>query len=128
MQPTNLKELEWLHDCVLLHVVYDIPSNAGWSIKLAMRCPADLGYAPWEGKTLTVTAIDVATSTHVVHGVAGQETIDAIRPGISAALRESTMEGRRMGIRFPDLEFTVCFHSGSAIQVICQKLQVDVTG
>jgi len=91
-----------------------------------MRCPTDLGYAPWEGKNLVLAAIDVAVSKHVVCRVAGPETIDALRPGISGDLRESTMAARQMGMRFPNLEFTICFHSGSSLEVICQELQVDI--
>src|SRR5215211_4184530 len=101
MQSTTLEELEWLHDCALLSVMYDTSSEAGQSIRLTMRCPVDLGYAPWAGKNLVLAAIDVAMSNHVVCGVAGPETVDAVRPGISAAVRESTMEARRMGVRFP---------------------------
>jgi hypothetical protein len=126
MQPTTLKELGWIHDCALLSILYDTSSDAGQSIRLTMRCPTDLGYAPWEGKNLVLAAIDVAMSKHVVCGVAGPETIDAVRPGISAAVRESTMEARRMGVRFPSLEFTISLHSGSALEVICQELQVEV--
>ena len=126
MQSTTLKELEWLHDCALLSVLYDSSRAAGQSIRLTMRCPTDLGYAPWQGKNLVLAAIDVAVSKHVVCGVAAPETIDAVRPGISAAVRESTMEARRMGVRFPNLEFTISLHSGSSLEVICQELQVDI--
>src|SRR4051812_6969739 len=105
MQPTTLKELEWLHDCAVLSIMFEA-SSTGRSIRLTLRSPADLGYTPWEGKNLVLAAIDVAVSKHVVWGIAGLETIDAVRPGISPVTRESTMEARRMGVRFPNLEFT----------------------
>ena len=126
MQSTTLKELEWIHDCALLGVLYDASSDAGRSIKLTMRCPTDLGFAPWEGKNLQLVAVDIALMKLIVCGVAGPETIDAIRPGISKTVQESTMDARRMGVRFPRLEFTISFHSGSALEVICKDLQVDV--
>jgi hypothetical protein len=127
MQATTLKELEWIHDCALLGVLYDTSSDAGQSIRLTMRCPTDLGYAPWAGKTLVLAAIDVAMSKHIVCGVAGPETIDAVRPDISVAVRESTMEARRMGVHFPNLKFTIRLHSGSALEIICRELHVDVS-
>lgn len=126
MQLTTLKELAWLHDCVLLSVLYDISSNSGRSISLTMRCPRDLGYAPWEDRGLVLVAIDVAVSKHVVCGFGRPETIDAVRPGISADVRESTMAARRMGVRLPSLEFTISLHSGSALEVVCQELQLEV--
>jgi hypothetical protein len=127
MQPTTFEELEWIHDCTVLSLFFDTSSDAGRSIALTMRCPTDLGYAPWEGKKLVLAAIDVALSKHVLRGaVAGPETIDAIRAGVSTALRESTMKARQIGVRFPNLEFSISFHSGSSLEVICRELQVDV--
>jgi hypothetical protein len=126
MQPTTLKELEWIHDCVLTSLLYDISNDAGRSLKLTMRCPEDLGYAPWNGKTLVLTAIDVAIGSFFVCSVEGPETIDAVRAGISSTVRESTTAARRMGARFPNLEFSVSFHSGSELEIICQEIQIDV--
>ncbi len=126
MQPTTLKELEWIHDCTLITVVYDASNDTSQSIKLTMRCPHDLGYSPWQGKTIQLVAVDVALVKYLVFGVAGAETIDAVRSGISKEAQESTLEARRMGVRFPSMECTICFHSGSVLEVICQELQVDV--
>jgi hypothetical protein len=64
MQPATLKELEWLHDCDLLSVLYDTSGEPGQSIRLRMRCPADLGYTPWDGRILVLVAIDVAAAKH----------------------------------------------------------------
>lgn len=115
-----------MHDCTLLSVFCDTSSDAGRSITLTMRCPTDLGYAPWEGKKLVLAAIDVAVSKHVLWGVAGPETIDAVRAGVSTGVRESIVEVRRTGVRFPNLELTISFHSGSALEVVCRELQVEV--
>jgi hypothetical protein len=125
MQSTTLTELEWVHDCTLLGVIYDTLSDAGRSITLTMRCPTDLGYPAWEGKDLVLTAIDVAVSKHVLWGVAGPETIDAVRSGVSTSLRESTEEVRRAGGRFPSLEVTISFHSGSSLEVVCRELRIE---
>jgi hypothetical protein len=91
-----------------------------------MRCPADLGYTPWDGRILVLVAIDVAAAKHIIHGVAGAETVDTVRPGISAGVRESTMAARQMGIRFPSLEFTISLHSGSSLEIICDGIQVEL--
>jgi len=123
---TLITELNWIHDCTVLSIMYRPSSGQLPSIRLAIRCPNDLGYAPWEGKDLTLVAIDVAMSKHVVCGVGGPETVDAIRPGISAALRDDTMEAKRMGVHFPPLEFTISFHTGSALEIICRELGVEV--
>ena len=127
MVPTTLKELGWLHDSVVLSVSYDASQAAGRLVKLAIRCHPDCGHAPWAGKNLSIAAVNVAVLKHVLWGwVTEPETIDSIRPGVSRAVEESTVESKRMGLLFPDLAFTVIFHSGSFLEVICQTLQVDI--
>lgn len=70
MRQTTVEELAWIHDSTLRDILYDFGQDARF-IRLRMRCPADLGYAPWEGKDLVLVAIDVVMSQHVVWGVAG---------------------------------------------------------
>jgi hypothetical protein len=126
MRTTTLQELAWLHDCVLMSVLYDATSDADRSIGLMIRCPSDLGYAPWNGRELTVVAVDVAMLRHIAWGVAGPETIDAVRPGISESARESTQGARQSGVRFPDIELTIAMQSGSSLELICRELEVKV--
>jgi hypothetical protein len=125
MQSTTLKELRWIHDCILHSITYDASSGSGRSIRIAMRCPPDLGYAPWEGKNLVLVAIDVALSKHFVRGVGGPEIVDAIRSDVSADVQESMVQAMKLGARFPNLVFTMTFHSGSMLEVVCQDLQIE---
>lgn len=128
MQTITVTELAWLHDCVLLNVVYDASSDAGRIVKWMIRCPEDLGYTPWQGRDLVLIAVDVAMLRHLAWGVAGRETVDAIRPGISDAAQESTMDAREAGVRFPEIEFTMVMHSGSSMEVICSKIEIGTHG
>jgi hypothetical protein len=124
MQTVTLSELAWMHDCVLINIVYDASNDAGRNVTWTMRCPDDLGYASWEGKTIELTAVDVTMLRHFAWGVTGKETINAIRPGISDAAKDSTMDARNAGVCFPDVEFTMDMHTGSFVEVICSKLQI----
>jgi hypothetical protein len=127
MRSVTLKEIEWLHDCVLLGMSFDTSANGERLVTIRIRCPADLGYSLWDGKTLLLMATDVAFSRHVVWGyVAGPEVVDAIRPGVSDAVQESTIEARLRGAHFPKTEFTMTFVSGSVLEIICDSLQIDV--
>jgi hypothetical protein len=123
MQTTTLDELKWMHDCTVQHVVYDASGDAARSVKIAMYCPLDLGYEPWAGKKVTLVAGRVAFARHLVWGVAGAETVDAIRPGISDSTRQSVDEAKRLGACFPGLEFTVSCHSGSTLEIICHSVE-----
>src|SRR5580658_3324914 len=115
MQSISMDELRWIHDCTLLKMVYDASSDAGRSVTLIMRCPRDLGYEPWNGKNLTLIATKVAMANQLIWGTGGVETIDAIRPGISDVMRRSIDEAQKMGARFPELELSISFHSGSTL-------------
>ena len=120
-----LKELEWIHDCVLSDVRYDASDKSSRSVVLTINCPTDLGYAPWEGRVLVLTAVDVAAFRYMAWGIAGgEETIAAIRPGISNVLRESTTEAKQSGVCFPCLEVTVVFNSGSLLELICRNIEI----
>jgi hypothetical protein len=122
----TLKELEWIHDCIVSVVAYNAGGNEKL-INIAMSCPDDLGFAPWEGRQLELVAVDVAIANYSILGWSvEEETVDAIRPGISRAVQDSTAEARRRGICYPNLEFTVSFHSGSSLEVICRELRIDI--
>jgi hypothetical protein len=126
MPLTTLKELEWIHDCVVTKITYENESEKERSIRLEMECPFDLGYAPWQGKHLILIISGVAASKHIVWVIAGLDSIDSIRPGISEGLRPQMLEAIRAGGRFPSVECTVVFHSGSSLEVVCKGLQIEV--
>ena len=125
MRPTTIDELGWLHDSDVLSVSYDTAGETDWPIRLTLLCPPDSGYAPWEGKRLALVATGVASSKHVVFQIMGTETFIDVKSQVSASLRESTMKGRPVGVSF-SFEFTIGFRSGSTLEVICQRLEVDV--
>jgi hypothetical protein len=125
MQPTTIKELDCLHDSDLLGIMYDTSGDADWPIRLTILCPDDMGYAPWDGKLLVLSAIDVVRSKHVVCRIANSETIDHVLPRVSVDLREGAVRARGPYAHF-NFEFTISFISGSTLEVICQELQIEV--
>ncbi len=126
MRATSLEEVAWLHDCDVTKIAYEFTRDDGKSIALTMRSPDDSGYAPWEGKTLTLVLVDVKASRQFLWNTHGLESLDAIRPGISDEMRQEVMGTTKLGARYPGLECTLVFHSGSWIESICRELQVDI--
>lgn len=122
MQPTTIKELQWLHDSDVLNIEYDFTNERAWSIRLTLSCPTDLGYAPWEGRVLVLLAADVVRSNHSVCSVVGSETFDQIDPGVSQTLQANASREGRSGRE----AFTIAFISGSTLEVICQELLVEI--
>jgi len=126
MRETSLQELEWLHDCDVSKIAYDFARGDDRSIAVTMSCPEDLGYALWEGKTLTLALIDVRASRQFLWNTRGPESLDAIRAGISDEMRQEIVRATASGARYPGLECTLVFHSGSRIESICRELRVDI--
>jgi len=126
MQPTSLKELARIHDCVVEKIVYDASDREERRSRIYMECPNDLGHPGWAGKRIVLVAIDVATMRHSVWGIVGLESIDAIHPGISSDLKTAVQRWEDIGARFPDIELTISFSSGSVLEIICRGLEVDI--
>jgi hypothetical protein len=127
MQLISLEDLGWLHDAVVFSIAYDASDESSRSVKLTMRCNDEAGYPPWNGKDLVLIAVDVAVMTFVGRGaIIGPETFDQAYARVSDTLHESVVESQRMYPEYPRLEFSMCFHSGSEIEIICKNLQVEV--
>lgn len=127
-RPTSLDELKWWHDCTLIEMLYDASSERGRVLRWTVHCPEDLGYEPWNGRTLVLTAVNVAMLKHMMWAVAGPDTVDAVRPDTSNDMREKMAEAQRLGVRFPSIEFTMTMHSGSWMEVVCEKLEIETAG
>jgi hypothetical protein len=118
--------LEYLHDCVLLEMKYDAVSEDR-KLSLLLKAPDDLGYAPWDGQQLSVTADDVYFLQSVMWGhVAGAETLDAWNEGISDATQQDLDRHTATGLKVPALKYTITFHSGSYLELVCEDIAVDV--
>ena len=127
MRSINMSELDWIHDCQCDSIVHVFDRTDGRIIRLAIQCPADLGYAPWNGRTLTIEAIDVAVCHHILWSVAGLEAIDSINVGVSNSLRDSMSIPQAKGVRFPAQEFTISFRSGSTLEIVCRELRIHIS-
>ena len=116
MRLVTLKELEWIHYCALFTSRYIVLENSGRLLEVMIECHNDLGYVPWNGRQLRLSAMDVAFMKHVVHNVAGPETIDAILTGFADSDLENEIEANSYRA-MADVRFSICFHSGSEIAV-----------
>lgn len=127
MQSRQLEQLKWIHDCTVIAVYWGILAHERGMLRLDIRCPNDLGYAPWESKTLSLKIVDAAVINWLGwYGSVGPETIDAIRGGITNTLRKQINTVAARGASFPAIEFSVSFHSGSLLEVVCRDLEIEI--
>src|SRR5262245_37577850 len=121
-------ELEYLHDCALLEIKYDLTDAANRRLMLVVEAPDDLGYQPWEGKTLSIMAAGVYLFHYMAWGhVNQQEVLDTWSESISDQTRVQLSRHESLGLAVPNTKYTVTFHSGSYFEVVCQTLTVDAT-
>lgn len=124
---TPSEELRWIHDCVLLETVFDASVASVRSLRVKIRCPTNLGYPRWAGRIIAINFADVAVFSHVGWGISsGYDSFDRFRPQISKELQDRTLEARHMGIRFPDIEFSMLLHSGSILEGICGLISIEI--
>lgn len=117
--------LAYLHDCRVLKITYDVTDPKDRRLILLFRAPADLGYPAWDGKTLRFTACDVYLLQYFAAGNAtARETLDRWNVGISESAQRE-LDRILAGFTVPLMKFSLVFHSGSFLELVCKGLTVE---
>ena len=127
MDQTTAPALEYLHDCVLLEVKYDVTQPGVRKVIVSLQTPSDRGYPPWEGRDLYLAGSGAYLFRYVARGyMDGLETLDRWDLGVCEPTRQELARDEALGLRVPSLRFSVVFHSGSFCELVCEVLTVDV--
>jgi hypothetical protein len=125
LDPPDFRTLAYLHDAICFQIVWDCTNPNSRKLRLKVKVHEDAGYAPWNGKELELTLSDALALEFEAWGFCvGFETIDSWREGVSDALRHECKGLESMGIRLPSNFFTIAFHSGSILEVICSEVSI----
>jgi hypothetical protein len=114
---------EVLHDCALREIVYGLSDPKHRRLVFVLDCPKDMGDDEWNGKRLFITAegIFYFQYTGWAHTVT-VETLDTWRRGVSMATDAELQRAAQSGLIAPNERFTVVFHSGSCMELVCENL------
>jgi hypothetical protein len=126
MREVTIEELGWLHDARLVAMTLDPAHATGRSLQLTIECSDVMGYPLWDGRTLTLLATDVRAVRFRMYGVAGREIIDRVYPAISDEMEKELEKGRKLGARYGTRQMFMLFHTGSALEISCGALEIDV--
>jgi len=119
--------LPYLHDAVLFDWQYDARDPGTRTLVMTVQCNPDAGYEPWNDATLNLCARGVFLLRCTAWGFCfGQDTIDSWHEGVSNATASELGRLQAKGLRVPKRLFTVTFHSGSCIELVCDSLEVEV--
>ena len=120
-------ELGYLHDCELLELSYVLTNPDIRRVILRLQANPDLGHPTWNGKFLRVTASGIYLFRWECWAhVWGNETLDRWNKGVSEITESELARDRALGFHVPELGFTVTFHSGSFLELICKSVSVEV--
>lgn len=118
--------LPYLHDAVLFDWRYDARTPGARTLVMMVQCNPDAGYEPWNDATLNLCARGVFLLRCTAWGFdLGQDTIDSWHEGVSNATASELGRLQAKGPRPPKRLFTVTFHSGSCIELVCDSLEVE---
>lgn len=121
----RLADLDWLHDSDVLAILYD-GTEPGRSLRIRLQCPDDCGYPEWEGRAVSIVARRITAFRHAVWGQANIESFDGVELQISADLHTEIRNRLPPGHPGPAIECTMIFHSGSTLELACEKVEVEV--
>jgi hypothetical protein len=125
MKITNTELLEYLHDAVVDGMSLDVVLESK-NLVVNVTCDEDCGYDNWAGRRVAVTLSGVIVASAMLFGhVAGKDSVQSFREGISAATHQRLAELGQIGIPAPSTLLTLSFQSGSEVEVACAG--VDVT-
>jgi hypothetical protein len=121
-----LDHLAYLHDAKCLEITWDCSHPSHRMIRMLLVVSRDAELPAWNGQTLQITLSSVLATQSTFWSTFGIETVDSWRPGISAFLEQQCLSLSSKGITIPPLKFTISFHSGSEIEVVCDNVNAVV--
>jgi hypothetical protein len=121
----ELSDLKWFHDCIVQAISF------GWipvtSLRITVACPHDLGRPDWDGRTVAIIADNIALLDYEMRMSSDGDSIDAIRAGTySKNLESAIARSMKSGWQPSPRALTICFSSGSSIQLLCDATRVEV--
>lgn len=122
----SASDLDWLHDCLVTEFRYVVAENGNRRLEILMMAPSDMGHPTWDGHTLMLTAKDVLVFKWSALGFStSPETIDAWREVAADSFSEVQIFLKNGG-KLPARGCTVCFHTGSFFDLVCQSIDVSI--
>lgn len=121
----DLDDLKWFHDCKVQAI------SIGWKpvtrLQITVVCPVDLGLPRWDGKTVAIIADDISMLDYELRVSSDEDSISSIREGIrSTSLEAAIARSMKIGFRLPPCLLSICFSSGSLIQLLCNATRIVV--
>lgn len=127
MRITNIETLDYLHDAIVRYISFDMSADGSKQLVIEAECDANCGYEEWAGKVVSVTLSNVILASAIFWGhVAGEDIVQSLIEGVSAATRQRVTQLSDLGISPPMTLLTVTLQSGSEIEIACDGVDVIV--
>ena len=129
MKPlTDFSLLAYLHDAACRCIHWDCLDKDGRVLVLDLDVHPDTKFPDWDGRRMTLAFRNVALCRFNGWGhVAGGETIDRFDEKVSAEALSQCERLKASGLRVPRLNFSVSFISGSELELVCDRVEYQLT-
>ena len=116
-------DIDYLHDCPLLELRYDLTNSSNRLLTLFLDCNGNIKHENREGRILRLTVSGVYYFQYVAWGhVIGYEILDRWSEGVTKQTEAELKKHQDMGFNVPSLRYTVTFHSGSFFELACEDI------
>jgi hypothetical protein len=122
----TIAELEWFHDAIVESIDYLASEPTTRQLTIVLKCSNDAGTPEWDGKRVQITADDVVLMRHLVFATSNAESIDAIHESVSQEMIGMRMKLTSIGAMIPGKAFTINFHSGSSLELVCKGMLIEM--
>lgn len=125
MIPT-IELLSLMHDARLLEVEVDFSTGIR-RLTFTARYNEDCGLPSYSGKTVKLTAEDIALMRSMVHGaIMNPEQIDSCDLTVSKDMEIQFNQYTQNGSRDAKARLSVKTHSGSIWEILCESLSLEI--
>lgn len=126
MSHRDLEPLDHLHDARVEQIHWN-PVQDSKIVQMTFTCDEECERPDWAGKTVNVVCDDVLMMSAVLLGhVLGQDTFDAWSEDLSPSMLEDLQKLARAGISRPEILLRITLHSGSELQIACNRVTAEV--
>jgi hypothetical protein len=127
MTNTAQYHLKYLHDAICHTLTWYSNKTEGRDIRLCLTISKDAGYPPWNGKEIVIELRDVIAARFTGWGYQiGKDILNCYQPGISSELEAECLNLTHLGITVPSQQFTLSFHTGTSLEVVCSEVVSSV--
>jgi len=122
----QIDSLAYLHDATVEEITW-LSTQESRTVVLRFTCSDDCGKQEWNDQHVVVTCSDVLLCSSLLLGhVSGHDTFDSHSVVLSTEVTKALEGMLGIGITRPNVLLRIALHSGSELQLACDRIDIVV--